>query len=541
MARSIYFKLYIAQNVLFLLIHAQNNQKECLKEISQLHKPFFDSKSSSDPNASKPKPAICDHCCCDDLNYDTVSCQYLYGDNFIKSAEILKQDGLQEGFNRFYYENMFQTDLPDINGESSIQEYWARKNQIETLDFNKLTNFKNLKMLVVMHNRLNSTISSQQKLESIEVVEMGQNFFIHITNQTFISLSGAQNISLDNNRIQRIENDAFSHCPNLVELILRGNHIRSEALPNLQGISKLVKLDLSNNFLQHLSKAYFKNMPDLQILRLHGNKINYLTQMAFYKMEKLTQIDLSNNWLTYVDPYIFTDLSTPEWTVDVTTNPFICDCGIEGFVRWMTKNTKHLRHYDKIQCMSGGQELGQKNFGKLLSQITGESFCESDLTTIILIPCVILGALILISCCVCVKRKFFSETKEMEEFERNEAARRAAEDADSLGEDSQGNQVGLPVSLMPNVNPDLMADRPEVMAAVRTQQLVSSGMDPLHARIAAQRGARDVRDATGYSSSAYGSEDEKPRQGRRDLNAERSDLQDADDVDYKQGPRGSAF
>ena len=53
-------------------------------------------------------------------------------------------------------------------------------------------------------------------------------------------------------------------------------------------------------------------------------------KMAFYKMEKLTQIDLSNNWLTYVDPYIFTDLATPEWTVDVTTNPFICDCGIEG-------------------------------------------------------------------------------------------------------------------------------------------------------------------------------------------------------------------
>ena len=59
--------------------------------------------------------------------------------------------------------------------------------------------------------------------------------------------------------------------------------------------------------------------------------------MAFYKMEKLTQIDLSNNWLTYVDPYIFTDLSTPEWTVDVTTNPFICDCGIEG-KKMLTRN-----------------------------------------------------------------------------------------------------------------------------------------------------------------------------------------------------------
>ena len=53
----------------------------------------------------------------------------------------------------------------------------------------------------------------------------------------------------------------------------------------------------------------------------------------------------------------------------------------------------------------------------------------------------------------------FSETKEIEEFERNEAARQAAEDADSLGQDAEGNQVGLPVSLMPTVNPDLMADR----------------------------------------------------------------------------------
>ena len=58
--------------------------------------------------------------------------------------------------------------------------------------------------------RLNSTIPSQQKLESIEIVELGQNFFIELSNKTFLPLSGAKNISLDNNRIQRIDNDAFS-------------------------------------------------------------------------------------------------------------------------------------------------------------------------------------------------------------------------------------------------------------------------------------------------------------------------------------------
>ena len=104
MNRSVYFQFLIAQNFIF----AQNSQKECIKEISQLHKTFFPTATPSAAQGANPKPAICDHCCCDDLNYDTVSCQYLYGDNLIKSTEILKQDGLQNGFNRFYYENMFQ-------------------------------------------------------------------------------------------------------------------------------------------------------------------------------------------------------------------------------------------------------------------------------------------------------------------------------------------------------------------------------------------------------------------------------------------------
>ena len=60
------------------------------------------------------------------------------------------------------------------------------------------------------------------------------------------------------------------------------------------------------------------------------------------------------------------------------------------------------------------------------------------------------------------------------------------------------------------------------MGAVRENQLLAMGMDPLHARIQATRGTRDMSNAAGYSSSAYGSEDEKPRRiNRPDLNARR--------------------
>ena len=45
--------------------------------------------------------------------------------------------------------------------------------------------------------------------------------------------------------------------PNLKELVLRSNHIKSEQLPIFKEMAKLVKLDLGRNFLQHLSKGYF--------------------------------------------------------------------------------------------------------------------------------------------------------------------------------------------------------------------------------------------------------------------------------------------
>ena len=73
-------------------------------------------------------------------------------------------------------------------------------------------------------------------------------------------------------------------------------------------------------------------------------------------------------------------------------------------------------------------------------------------------------------------------------------------------------------------------------------------MDPVHARIAAQRGARDMS-PTGYSSSAYGSDGEEVQTKKRvDLNSKRKDLLDRDDSKpngdqpgYSGGPRGSAF
>ena len=93
---------------------------------------------------------------------------------------------------------------------------------------------------------------------------------------------------------------------NLLELVLRNNHIMSESLPIFDDFKSLVKLDLSNNHLSHVSKAYFGKMKKLKVLRLNNNKITYITSLAFHNLVEIEQIDLSVNWLTYINTPVFT-------------------------------------------------------------------------------------------------------------------------------------------------------------------------------------------------------------------------------------------
>jgi len=72
----------------------------------------------------------------------------------------------------------------------------------------------------------------------------------------------------------------------------------------------------------------------------------------------------------------------------------------------------------------------------------------------IVAPAVVFGVIVLIALIACIKRKIFSETKEIEEFEQNQRNREMADDLGSLAD-----EAAMPASVMPQLNPDLMANR----------------------------------------------------------------------------------
>ena len=162
-----------------------------------------------------------------------------------------------------------------------------------------------------MNTLLLSTLSTNGvQLEELEILELGENYFTQIDDSTFSMLPNLRNISLANNRIQKVAANTFnkwetsaliwfrdfiSRNTKLVELVLRNNHIMSESLPIFEDFESLVKLDLSNNHLAHVSKAYFGKMKKLKILRLNNNKITYLTSLAFHNLVEIEQDRVSND------------------------------------------------------------------------------------------------------------------------------------------------------------------------------------------------------------------------------------------------------
>ena len=61
-----------------------------------------------------------------------------------------------------------------------------------------------------MFNKINSTRSTAEKLEELEVLELGENYFTQIDDSTFSMLPNLRNISLANNRVQEVAANTFN-------------------------------------------------------------------------------------------------------------------------------------------------------------------------------------------------------------------------------------------------------------------------------------------------------------------------------------------
>lgn len=107
-------------------------------------------------------------------------------------------------------------------------------------------------------------------------------------------------------------------------------------------------LDLSKNHISSLDTSLLNDLTGLRELYLQGNRINVLPRGVFC-CGPLSVLDLSNNQITTVKERIC-DNPCNLTQIDLSSNPFDCDCKLLRLVSWLQKKGVRVRRPESMLC-----------------------------------------------------------------------------------------------------------------------------------------------------------------------------------------------
>ncbi|KAJ8279999.1 hypothetical protein COCON_G00070650 [Conger conger] len=146
---------------------------------------------------------------------------------------------------------------------------------------------------------------------------------------------------LQNNSISALEPGAFRGQAQLLELALNRNRIHLLSADTFQGLEHLRVLYLSGNRITRLQDHTFRCLQRLQELHLQENSVEVLSEEALVGLSSLALLDLSRNSLRTLQQGSLRPLASLQ-LLRVTVNPWLCDCALLWFRRWMSREGQRL-------------------------------------------------------------------------------------------------------------------------------------------------------------------------------------------------------
>ncbi|XP_019632763.1 PREDICTED: toll-like receptor 13 isoform X1 [Branchiostoma belcheri] len=244
---------------------------------------------------------------------------------------------LNLGFNRL-------THVPTEGLPESLDALNVQHNNIGSYIYNSVLFIPHVNYLDVSHNNIQTLIvASPAKTSSLETLKLDHNAIKAIEGRFMEGLVKLTTLSLSYNQLQVIEKGTFQWMSKLTHLDLSNNKITTIALSAFHWLSNLKHLDLSHNSIQQITALTFESLGNLTELNLAANEIVDFAN-AFDELHALRIVSLSSNALAVLDQPTVSPVLKQVESIDLSGNPFLCDCDLLWFVQWAME----IRVYDIV-------------------------------------------------------------------------------------------------------------------------------------------------------------------------------------------------
>lgn len=301
----------------------------------------------------------------------------------------LKNLAAAKDLRRIYLQDNQLTEL-NMTGLYKLETVDLSYNQIEKISELWMEGLKNLQVLNLSHNHIHTVESNSFKESSIMLtLDFSYNNLINMHSMgleklTKIDLShnsistfdqnilkhlheSLTDIDFSYNNLSQFSYSLFEPIHNLQALNLAGNKLgpyfssfsTKENESPFSSLAILKYLDISENHIYLLDCKLISPLRNLLTLNLRQNEISKISDINLNCVESLVKLVLSNNKMVNVDVEVLETLVNLE-EMDVSSNPFECNCAILDFLRWA--NTTQVRiikevEDDSYRCHSVGRAV----------------------------------------------------------------------------------------------------------------------------------------------------------------------------------------
>ncbi|XP_036126950.1 matrix-remodeling-associated protein 5 [Molossus molossus] len=195
----------------------------------------------------------------------------------------------------------------------------------------------------------------------VERINLGFNSIQALSETSFAGLTKLELLMVHGNNIPSIPDGALRDLSSLQVLKCSYNKVRVLTAHTLRGLGSLLRLHLDHNQLEFIHPQAFRGLTSLRLLHLEGNHLQLLHPATFatfsfldsFRLSNIRHLYLAENRLSSLPADLLRNMPLLE-TLYLQGNPWACDCGLRGLLRWEAQAPGILK-CKKDKAYEGGQ------------------------------------------------------------------------------------------------------------------------------------------------------------------------------------------